>query len=364
MYVNEIQLTLGEEFKSDNLKENKENLEKDIKNVTSEIDLLRIKSKDDQLILSNLNKDLNKLKKSNQSIHMELIEKKKDLGKIEEKKILLNKEIKSYVEQIETLSTQHTEIQTEIKTLAEIAGDNLLSEKSVVNLLKIKKGYGNAVYAALTHELDATLTNSKKRWVKTVVSNISNIESPLSDYVKSPSELLPILSQIGFINDDSHAIGLQKKLSVGQMLVNRKGTIWRWDGFISEDNLQKKKIIDSHLRITELREGEKVIKKKLSDLEQLKAMKINEEDNNAKKILTINLLIEDLYKQSDSLTPQISKLNEKNSIVNLNIQNTWHSRCSAAYGPEIRRSGVRRVREYYHFRSRQTPGTRCSHVRT
>ena len=322
LYVNEIQLTLGEEFKSDNLKENKGNLEKDIKNVTSEIDLLRIKGKDDQLILSDLNKDLNKLKKSNQSIHMELIEKKKDLGKIEEKKILLNKEIKSYVEQIETLSTQHTEIQTEIKTLAEIAGDNLLSEKSVVNLLKIKKGYENAVYAALTHELDATLTNSKKRWVKTVVSNISNIESPLSDYVKSPSELLPILSQIGFINDDSHAIGLQKKLSVGQMLVNRKGTIWRWDGFISEDNLQKKKIIDSHLRITELREGEKVIKKQLSDLEQLKAMKINEEDNSAKKILTINLLIEDLYKQSDSLTPQISKLNEKNSIVNLNIQNT------------------------------------------
>ena len=136
-----------------------------------------------------------------------------------------------------------------------------MKEKSVVNLLKIKKGYENAVYAALTHELDATLTNSKKRWVNAVVSNLSNIENPLSDYVESPSELLPILSQIGFINDDSHAIDLQKKLSVGQMLVNRKGTIWRWDGFISEDNLQKKKIIDSHLRVTELREGEKVIKK-------------------------------------------------------------------------------------------------------
>ena len=62
--------------------------------------------------------------------------------------------------------------------------------------------------------------------------------------------------------------------------------------FISEDNLQKKKIIDSHLRITELREGEKVIKKQLSDLEQLKAIKINEEDNYAKKILTINFQID------------------------------------------------------------------------
>ncbi len=88
LYVNEIQLTLGEEFKSDNLKENKENLEKDIKNVTSEIDLLRIKGKDDQLILSNLNKDLIKLKKSNQSIHMELIEKKKRSWKDRRKKNL------------------------------------------------------------------------------------------------------------------------------------------------------------------------------------------------------------------------------------------------------------------------------------
>ena len=63
------------------------------------------------------------------------------------------------------------------------------------------------------------------------------------------------------------------------MLVNKAGTIWRWDGFISEDNLQKKKIIDSHLRITKLREDEKVIKKQLSDLGQFKEIKINEENN-------------------------------------------------------------------------------------
>ena len=38
------------------------------------------------------------------------------------------------------LSLQQTETQTEIKTLTEITGNNLLSDKSVVNLLKIKKG--------------------------------------------------------------------------------------------------------------------------------------------------------------------------------------------------------------------------------
>ena len=322
LYVNEIQLTLGEEFKFDSLKENKENLEKNIKNVVGEIRSLNIKNKDNQLVFSNLNKDLNKLKESYDRIQSEINKNKKDLRKMEEKKILLNVGIKSYLEKIEMLSLQQTEIQTEIKTLTEITGNNLLSDKSVVNLLKIKKGYENAVYAALTHELDATLTNSKKRWVKTVVDNLTKIENPLSDYVESPNELLPILSQIRFIDNDDDAIGLQKKLSVGQILVNKQGTIWRWDGFISEDNLQKKKIIDSHLRITELSKDEKRIKKELSELEQLKEIRSNEENRIAKNLLKVNSLIEDLYKKSDQLTPKISRLSEQISIINLNIENT------------------------------------------
>ena len=135
------------------------------------------------------------------------------------------------------------------------------------------------------------------------------------------NELLPILSQIRFIDNDNHAIDLQEKLSVGQILVNKLGTIWRWDGFISEDNLQKKKIIDSHLRITKLLESEKVIKKQLSELSQFKQIKINEEDSIAKKLHTFNSLIEDLYKKSDHLSPKISKLSEQISIINLNIEN-------------------------------------------
>ena len=116
------------------------------------------------------------------------------------------------------LSIQQTETQTEIKTLTEITGNNLLSDKSVVNLLKIKKGYENAVYAALNHELDATLTNSKKRWVKAQVNNLKEIEKPLSNYVESPNELLPILSQIRFIDNDNHAIDLQKNCRLDKCL--------------------------------------------------------------------------------------------------------------------------------------------------
>ena len=91
LYVNEIQLTLGEEFKFDSLKENKENLEKDIKNVISEINSLNNKNKDDQLVLSNLNKDLNKLKKSNDHFQSQIYEKKKILEIWKKKKHYLLK---------------------------------------------------------------------------------------------------------------------------------------------------------------------------------------------------------------------------------------------------------------------------------
>ena len=91
------------------LKENKENLEKDIKNVINEINSLNNKNKDDQLVLSNLNKDLNKLKKSNDHFQSQIKE-KKILEMAKEK--LLIKENKSYLEKIEMLSLQQTETQT------------------------------------------------------------------------------------------------------------------------------------------------------------------------------------------------------------------------------------------------------------
>ena len=44
-----------------------------------------------------------------------------------------------------------------------------------------------------------------------------------------------ILSQISYVDSSAEATMLQKQLSVGQSVVD-KGNIWRWDGFISEEN--------------------------------------------------------------------------------------------------------------------------------
>ena len=151
-------------------------------------------------------------------------------------------------DEIETLSKRLTEISTEIKTLNQLTGNANLSKDTILNLIKINSGYENAVYASLMYELDATIKKSPKMWLKKNVHSLLPIPNSLSNYVKGPKELSPVLSQIGFVENKEQALKKQKELKVGQSLVDKRGNIWRWDGFISEENLQNKKIIDSQLK--------------------------------------------------------------------------------------------------------------------
>ena len=52
------------------------------------------------------------------------------------------------------------------------------------------------------------------------------------------------------------------------MLVDKDGNIWRWDGFISHENLQNKKIIDSQIKKNELEKTSKLLNKKLETLKK------------------------------------------------------------------------------------------------
>ena len=78
----------------------------------------------------------------------------------------MKRSLKKIEENIEINLKKFTEINTEIKTLNQLIGEANLSKESIVNLIKIKPGYENAVYAALMHELDATLNSkSSKKWI-------------------------------------------------------------------------------------------------------------------------------------------------------------------------------------------------------
>ena len=212
LYVNEIQLTLGEEFKSDNLKENKENLVKRSKNISEELSKLNEMKKNDETNITTTSRTLEKLKESNRQIHLELVEKKSEIENCNRKKSQLSNNIQQLVEKVEVQSRQLAEKQTEIKkTLNLIIGESSLTSDSIVNLLKIKKGYENAVFAALSHELDAKLKKSKKRWVQCEQHNLSPVDNSLINFVEAPKELEPLLSQIMYTDDANQALKAQKE---------------------------------------------------------------------------------------------------------------------------------------------------------
>ncbi len=242
IYVNEIQLSLGEEFKSDNLKENKEIHNKKKDELKEVINLATKKQLSEEKEFS-IQKKLNEEIELNiKNVHNQINKKKKDIIKINEYHQKLNEEVKKFDQEIEACSKKQTQIETELKTLNLLTNNNNLSNDSIVNLLKIRKGFENAIYAALTIELDATLRESPKRWTKIKNEEVAPIENCLSQYVSGPKELDLILSQIGFVDNQKIATEKQKDLKVGQSLVDINGTLWRWDGFISQDNLQKKKV--------------------------------------------------------------------------------------------------------------------------
>ena len=113
---------------------------------------------------------------------------------------------------------------------------------------------------------------------------------------------------------------MQKNLSVGQMLVDKNGTIWR-SGMASYRKIIYKKIIDSYLRITELCKKEKELNRELIELEKKKEVKKKDELKSFEYLINVRSNVEKLYTELDQLSPKISELKEQNSILNLNIEN-------------------------------------------
>ena len=222
--------------------------------------------------------------------------------------------------EIDISSTKLTQIETELKTLNLLTSSKGLSDDSIVNLLKIKKGYEDAVYAALTNELDATLKKSKKRWIKTSFKNIDPIENNLSNFVESPKELNLILSQISLVEDSKEASEKQKNLKVGQSIVDKKGSMWRWDGFISEENQQNKNLIDAQLKIKELINQQNKFRISLNSLRLKKESQLKVQSELNETLKKENIDLEKNYREYDATQSEFSTLIQKKSLLEFNIK--------------------------------------------
>ena len=110
----------------------------------------------------------------------------------------------------------------------------------------------------------------------------------------------------------------ENKVRLSITSFDKKGSIWRWDGFISEDNLQKKKLIDSQLRLNKLANEVDSIKKKLVILDT----KIEKFQENEKQ-LTFNSEkekqeLEKINKILKNISLKSSSSREKKSMLEYN----------------------------------------------
>ena len=320
IFVNEIQLSLGEEFKFDNIKENKENLKK-------KINLIQVTIVDLKKNLIKFEKDfhsqdqlIKKLKNKIQGIQDLISRRKKVINQTNQNTQKVYENNKEVLAEIDISSTKLTQIETELKTLNLLTSSKGLSDDSIVNLLKIKKGYEDAVYAALTNELDATLKKSKKRWIKTSLKNVDPIENNLSNFVESPKELNLILSQISLVEDSKEASEKQKNLKVGQSIVDKKGSLWRWDGFISEENQQNKKLIDAQLKIKELVNQQNKFRISLNSLRSKKESELKVQSELNETLKKENIDLEKNYREYDATQSEFSTLIQKKSLLEFNIK--------------------------------------------
>ena len=129
-------------------------------------------------------------------------------------------------------------IETEARTLAKIinvAGQDLFPP--VIDNIRVEPGYEVALGAALGEDLDLSTDSSAPAYWHHLEPGGGDAPLPsgiksLSEFVKAPAELDRRLAQVGVVEEEQ-GVELHKYLQPGQVLVTKKGRIWRWDGYLA-----------------------------------------------------------------------------------------------------------------------------------
>ncbi|MBI04950.1 MAG: chromosome segregation protein SMC [Pelagibacteraceae bacterium] len=163
----------------------------------------------------------------------------------------------------------------------------------IIDYIDFEEGLEKAVAAVFSDELIASINEGQNSYWRILTKN-SNSEFPnnikkFSSLIKAPENLKKKLDFIGFIDDKTDILNIQNQLQPGQILVNKFGEMWRWDGFVSKgkQNASTKAILDQlkNRRLKQLSLEEKqwldIYKKAQQRIDELK-----EREENLTKDLT------------------------------------------------------------------------------
>jgi chromosome segregation protein len=129
-------------------------------------------------------------------------------------------------------------VETEARTLAKML--NAVSGglfPSVLERIRVARGYETALGAALGEDLDAPVDRkAPAHWAGASPAAddpaLPDGAQPLAEFVEAPGELARRLAQVGVV-EGGDGPRLQPLLRPGQRLVARDGALWRWDGFVA-----------------------------------------------------------------------------------------------------------------------------------
>nr|WP_010391936.1 AAA family ATPase [Paracoccus sp. TRP] len=132
------------------------------------------------------------------------------------------------------------EAEGEVSALkAEVAALKRLVERgqssdSILNLVRVGRGYETAFGAALGDDLGVGLAEDGSGWhllpCYDAPQPLPDGVEALAPHVDGPAALARRLSQVGLVADVATGVALQAQLAPGQRLVTREGDLFRWDG--------------------------------------------------------------------------------------------------------------------------------------
>jgi chromosome segregation protein len=141
-----------------------------------------------------------------------------------------------------TTDGERTKLEAEAAALLAVlahggGNDSAAGHTPVIDLVRVEPGYEAALAAALGDDLAAPADSAASTyWRELGLHDVGPVlpagTVPLSRYVSGPVALSRRLSQIGVVDEGVDGAALAAHIAQGQRLVDRAGTLWRWDGYV------------------------------------------------------------------------------------------------------------------------------------